>query len=198
MAVRLITKTKSTKVARFAFEEAKRRGWKKMVAINKANILKITDSLFLECVHEVGKDYPDIEVEDLFVDNFSQQLIKNPQRFNQSVVLGTNLFMDIVSEEASGLVGSIAMIYSANFGDKYAMFEPAHGSTPKYKGMDRVNPTATILAGAWMLEYIGEPETSRAIMEATAKVVSEGKSVTHDLGGTTGTKGMAQAIAAHL
>ena len=199
VAVRLITRNKSTKVARFAFEEARRRGWKRIVAINKANILKITDSLFLDSVHAVGaKDYPDVEIEDLFIDNFSQQLIKNPQRFNQNVVLGTNLFMDILSEEASGLVGSIAMIYSANFGDKYAMFEPAHGSTPKYKGMDKVNPTATILSGAWMLEYIGEPEAGKAIAEATMKVISEGKNVTYDLGGTTGTKGMAQAIAALL
>ncbi len=198
VAVRVITRNKSTKVARFAFEEARRRGWKKLVAINKANILKVTDGLFLDSVHAVGRDYPDVEVEDLFVDNFSQQLIKNPQRFNQNVVLGTNLFMDILSEEASGLVGSIAMIYSANFGDKYAMFEPAHGSSPKYRGMDKVNPTATILSGAWMLEYIGEAKAGRAISEATMKVVSEGKEVTYDLGGSTGTRGMARAIAAHL
>jgi isocitrate dehydrogenase len=198
MAVRLITRDKSTKVARFAFEEARKRGWKRLVAINKANILKVTDGLFLDSVHGVGKDYPNVEVEDLFVDNFSQQLIKNPQRFNQSVVLGTNLFMDILSEEASGLVGSIAMIYSANFGDEYAMFEPAHGSAPKYKGMDKVNPTATILSGAWMLEYIGETEAGRAISEATIEVISEGKDVTYDLGGSTGTRGMARAIAAHI
>jgi isocitrate dehydrogenase len=146
----------------------------------------------------VGKGYPEMEVEDLFIDNFSQQLIKNPQRFNQNVVLGTNLFMDILSEEASGLVGSIAMIYSANFGDEYAMFEPAHGSTPKYKGMDKVDPTATILSGAWMLDYIGESKAGNAISEATMKVIAEGKDVTYDLGGSTGTKGMAQAIAAHI
>ncbi|MDA4122350.1 MAG: isocitrate/isopropylmalate dehydrogenase family protein [Thaumarchaeota archaeon] len=199
VAVRLITRDKSTKVARFAFEEAKRRGWKKVIAINKANILKITDGLFLDSVHAVGaKDYPDVEIEDLFIDNFSQQLIKNPQRFNQNIVVGTNLFMDILSEEASGLVGSIAMIYSANFGEKYAMFEPAHGSTPKYTGMDRVNPTATILSGAWMLEYIGEKSAGKAIFEATTKVVAEGKVVTYDLGGSSGTTAMAQAIAKAL
>jgi isocitrate dehydrogenase (NAD+) len=198
MAVRVITRDKSTKVARYSFEEAQRRGWKKVVAINKANILKLTDSLFLEAVHQVGKDYPEIEVEDLFVDNFSQQLIKNPQRFDQNVVVGTNLFMDILSEEASGLVGGIAMIYSANIGDDYAMFEPAHGSTPKYKGMDKVDPTATILAAAWMLEYIGESSAGKAVFDATMKVVSEGKNVTYDLGGNTGTRGMAQAIAALL
>jgi isocitrate dehydrogenase (NAD+) len=199
MAVRVITRDKSTKVARYAFEEAKRRGWKKLVAINKANILKVTDGLFLESVHKLAeKDYPGIEVEDLFVDNFSQQLVKNPQRFNQNMVLGTNLFMDIVSEEASGLVGSIAMIYSANIGDDYAMFEPAHGSAPKYRGMNKVNPAATILSGAWMLEYIGEQKQGKAVFEATMKVIEEGKHVTYDLGGSDGTEEMAQAIVAAL
>jgi isocitrate dehydrogenase (NAD+) len=198
MAVRVISRDKSTKVSRYAFEEARRRGWKKLAAINKANILKLTDGLFLESVHKVGQDYPEVEIEDLFIDNFSQQLIKNPQRFDQTVVLGTNLFMDIVSEEAAGLIGSIAMIYSANIGDHYAMFEPAHGSTPKYRGMNKVNPAATILSGAWMLQYIGEEKQGRAVIDATMKVIAEGKQVTYDLGGTAGTKEMAQAIVAHL
>ncbi len=198
MAVRVISRDKSTKVARFSFGEARRRGWTKVAAINKANILKVSDGLFLESVHNVGAAYPEIAVEDLFIDNFSQQLIKNPQRFDKTVVVGTNLFMDIVSEEASGLVGSIAMIYSANIGDDYAMFEPAHGSSPKYKGMDKVNPAATILSAAWMLEYIGQKTAGQAIFDATMKVVAEGSNVTYDLGGTTGTRGMAQAIAARL
>jgi len=197
-AVRVITREKSTKVARFSFEEARRRGWKKLVAINKANILKISDGLFLESVHAVGNSFPEIAVEDLFVDNFAQQLMKNPQRFDQTVVVGTNLFMDIVSEEASGLVGSIAMIYSANIGDSHAMFEPAHGSSPKYKGMDKVNPAATILSAAWMLEYIGQKSAGKAIFDATTRVVSEGKHVTYDLGGTAGTREMANAIASQL
>jgi isocitrate dehydrogenase len=197
-AVRVITRDKSTKVARFSFEEARRRGWTKLVAINKANILKVSDGLFLESVHAVGISYPEIAVEDLFVDNFAQQLMKNPQRFDQTVVVGTNLFMDIVSEEASGLVGSIAMIYSANIGDSRAMFEPAHGSSPKYKGLDKVNPAATILSAAWMLEYIGQKNAGKAIFDATTRVVSEGKHVTYDLGGTAGTREMANAIASQL
>jgi isocitrate dehydrogenase len=197
-AVRLITRDKSTKVARFSFEEARRRGWKKLVAINKANILKVSDGLFLESVHAVGASYPEIAVEDLYVDNFAQQLMKNPQRFDQTVVVGTNLFMDIVSEEASGLVGSIAMIYSANIGDSHAMFEPAHGSSPKYKGLDKVNPAATILSAAWMLEYIGQKSAGKAIFNATTRVISEGKHVTYDLGGTAGTREMANAIASLL
>ncbi|MDG6915660.1 MAG: isocitrate/isopropylmalate dehydrogenase family protein [Nitrososphaerota archaeon] len=198
VAVRLITKAKSEKVTRFALEEAKRRGWKKLVAVSKANILKLTDGIFLDAARRNLKAFPGVELEEILIDNFSQQLVKNPQRFNQTVIVGTNLFMDILSEEASGLVGSIGMICSANFGDDYAMFEPAHGSTPKYAGKDKVDPTATILSAAWMLEYVGERRAGRAVREATMGVISEGKDVTYDLGGRSGTRGMAQAIAKRL
>jgi len=165
------------------------------VVICKANILKLTDGVFLEAARQNAKAYPGIELEEVFVDNFSQQLVKNPQRFDRNVIVGTNLFMDILSEEAAGLVGSIGMIYSANFGDDYAMFEPAHGSTPKYAGKDKVNPTATILSAAWMLEYIGEKSAGKAIFDATMNVVSSGKEVTYDLGGRAGTRAMAKAVA---
>lgn len=198
IAIRLITKGKSTKVTRFALEEAKRRGWKKLVAVSKANILTITDGVFLDAARKNAEGFPGIELEEILIDNFSQQLVKNPQRFNESVIVGTNLFMDILSEEASGLVGSIGMICSANFGDRYAMFEPAHGSTPKYAGKDKVNPTATILSAAWMLEYIGERRAGKAVREATMQVISEGKDVTYDLGGKSGTRAMANAIASRL
>ena len=193
-ATRLVTRDKSTRVTRFAFEEAKRRGWKKVVAISKANILKVTDGLFLECARSVAKKYPGIELEDFFIDNFAQQLVKNPQRFNKNVIVGTNLFMDILSEEASGLIGSIGMVYSGNFGDDYAMFEPAHGSAPKYTGKDKVNPVATVLSGAWMLDYIGEKSPAKAVFDATRRVIGEGKSLTYDLGGRAGTRKMADAI----
>ncbi len=198
IAIRLITKEKSTKVAKFAFTEAERRGWKNVVAISKANILKVTDTMFLESVRAVARKHPSIELEDLFVDNFAQQLVKNPQRFNKSVIVGTNLFMDIVSEEASGLIGSIGMVYSGNFGDSYAMFEPAHGSTPKYKGKNKVNPTATVLSGATALDYLGEKKAAKAIFDATFEVMKEGKYLTYDLGGRAGTKQMAQAIIRRL
>jgi isocitrate dehydrogenase (NAD+) len=195
IAFRKITREPSEKLARTAFEEAKRRGWKRTFAITKQNILKETDGLFMEAANSVHKNYPEITLEEYFIDNFSQQLIKNPQRFNQSIVFGTNLFMDIISEEASALVASIGCTYSANFGENYAMFEPAHGSAPQYKGLDKVNPTATILAGAWMLEYLNEKEKSKAIFRAAESVIAENKKVTYDLGGSAHLSEMAEAIA---
>ncbi|WNY25431.1 isocitrate/isopropylmalate dehydrogenase family protein [Methanolapillus millepedarum] len=182
IAIRKITKSASRKIAVYAFEEARRRGYKAVVPIHKSNILKKTCGTFLAVVEEVAKDYPDIEVWEYHIDNVAMQLIKNPQVFDKTVLLSTNLFMDVISEECSALVGSIGMIYSANIGDDYAMFEPAHGSAPKYAGMDKVNPYATILAGAWMLDYLGEKEQSKKIFAAAEKAVSEGY-VTYDLGG---------------
>ncbi|MFC1787267.1 isocitrate/isopropylmalate dehydrogenase family protein [Halobacteriota archaeon] len=195
IAIRRITRSACNRIAKYAFEEARRRGLETVVAIHKSNILKLTCGVFLDEVRKVGKDYPDIEIWDYHVDNMAQQLIKNPQLFNEKILLSTNLFMDILSEECAALVGSIGLIYSANFGDKYAMFEPAHGSAPKYAGKDWVNPTATILAGAWMLEYLGENEKARAIFQATEKVISEGKMTTYDLGGSARLSEMASAIA---
>ncbi len=198
ISVRKITRQSSEKVTEYAFKEAERRGWTKVVAINKGNILKETDGLFMEAVHSVAGRHPHVKLEESFIDNCSQQLVKNPQIYNQSVLLSTNLFMDIISEEASGLIGSIGTIYSANIGDKYAMFEPAHGSTPKYKGQDKVDPVATILSGAWMLGYLGEHEASDAIFQATREVIEEGIVTTYDLGGTAKTSEMTKAIATRV
>jgi len=195
IAFRKITRDQSEKIARMAFQEAKQRGWKNCYAITKQNILKETDGLFMECVQRVHQEFPEIELEEYYIDNVAQQLIKNPQRFNNSVIFGTNLFMDIISEECAALVASIGCIYSGNFGDDYAMFEPAHGSTPKYAGQDKVNPTATILAAAWLLEYLGDKRKAQAIFKATGEVIKEGKSVTYDLGGNARLSEMAQAIA---
>ncbi len=194
IAIRKITRPACRNVARYAFEEAGRRHWKTVVAIHKSNILKQTCGTFLEEVEKVGKNYPDIEVEEYHIDNIAQQLIKNPQIFNKKVLLSTNLFMDILSEECSALVGSIGLIYSANIGDDYAMFEPAHGSAPKYAGLDKVNPVATVLAGAWLLDYLGEKENSKAIFDAAEKVISEGKYLTYDLGGSAKSSGMVDEI----
>ena len=198
IAIRKITRTNSSLIARYAFEEAKRRGWKRVVPIHKSNILKQTCGTFLEEVEKVHLDYPDMEVWEYHIDNIAQQLIKNPQLFNESILLSTNLFMDVISEECSALVGSIGLIYSANIGDSYAMFEPAHGSAPKYAGQDKVNPVATILAGAWMLDYLGEKEQAKAIFDATESVISEGKHVTYDMGGSAKLSQMADAIIAKL
>lgn len=195
IAIRKITRSASSKIARYAFEEAKRRGYDAVVPIHKSNILKLTCGSFLEEVEKIGQEYPGIEIWPYHIDNIAQQLIKNPQIFNQKVLLSTNLFMDVISEECSALVGSIGLIYSANIGDSFAMFEPAHGSAPKYAGQDKVNPVATVLAGAWMLDYLGEKEKSEAIFKATERVVSEGKYVTYDLGGSAKLSQMTNEIA---
>jgi isocitrate dehydrogenase len=168
------------------------------VAIHKSNILKKTDGAFLEECEKVHKSYPGIELEEYHVDNVAQQLIKNPSLFNKKVMLSTNLFMDILSEECSALVGSIGLIYSANIGDKKAMFEPAHGSAPKYKGQDKVDPVATVLAGAWMLEYLGQPKPGAAIFAATKKTIAEKKKLTYDLGGNAKSSEMADEIIRNL
>ena len=146
-------------------------------------------------MERVSKENPGIEIEEYYIDNMTQQLVKNPERYNNTVLVSTNLFMDIISECASGNVGSIGCVYSANIGDSYAMFEPAHGSAPKYKGMDKVNPTASILSGAWMAEYLGETEIRNAIFDATEQVINEGKYVTYDIRGDAKTSQMADAIA---
>ncbi|MCL7474779.1 MAG: isocitrate/isopropylmalate dehydrogenase family protein [ANME-2 cluster archaeon] len=198
IAIRKITRTQSSKIARYAFEEAKRRGWKTIVPIHKSNILKQTCGTFLEEVEKVHKEYPGIQVWEYHIDNIAQQLIKNPQIFNESILLSTNLFMDVISEECSALVGSIGLIYSANIGDHYAMFEPAHGSAPKYAGLDKVNPVATILAGAWMLDYLGEKEQSKIMFDATEAVISEGRYVTYDMGGSAKLSEMTDAIIARM
>ena len=195
IAVRKITRKKCESIARKAAEIALERGYSKVIAITKRNILKETDGIFIEAVTSIcsSKGLP---VEEYYIDNMCQQLVKNPERFNSCILVSTNLFMDIVSETASAHLGSIGNVYSANLGDNYAMFEPAHGSAPKYKGLKKMNPTATILSGAWMLEYLGEKDIARAIFDATRDVINEGRYVTYDLGGNATTTEMAEQIAA--
>ncbi len=195
IAIRKITRKGCARIVNAAFDWAKKYKIQKIVAITKRNILKRTDGIFWSEVERASKENSGIDVEEYYIDNMTQQLVKNPERFNNSILLSTNLFMDIISECASGSIGSIGNVYSANIGDSYAMFEPAHGSTPKYKGMNKVNPTATVLSGAWMAEYLGEPDIKKAIFEATDQVINEGRVVTYDLGGNSGTKEMAEAIA---
>ena len=195
IAIRKTTRKGCERIVIAGFKAARDRGFGSIYAITKRNILKETDGIFWAAVEKVQKQFKDIHVEEYYIDNMTQQLVKNPERFNKSVLLSTNLFMDIVSECASGHVGSIGNVYSGNYGDDYAMFEPAHGSAPKYAGQNKVNPVATILSGAWMIEYLGEKQISKAIFQATEDIINEGKYVTYDLCGTTTTSKMADQIA---
>jgi isocitrate dehydrogenase (NAD+) len=195
IAIRKTTKKGCERIANAGFMAARSKGFEYVYAITKRNILKETDGIFWAAVEKTQKQFKNIHVEEYYIDNMTQQLVKNPERFNRSVLLSTNLFMDIVSECASGHVGSIGNVYSGNYGDNYAMFEPAHGSAPKYAGQNKVNPVATILSGAWMVEYLGEKQISEAIFRATEDVIEEGKYVTYDLGGSATTSQMAEQIA---
>ncbi|HEY9486010.1 MAG TPA: isocitrate/isopropylmalate family dehydrogenase, partial [Nitrososphaeraceae archaeon] len=195
IAIRKITRKGCERVVKKGFQIAEERNFQKIYAITKRNILKETDGIFWAAIEKVQNQFKNIEVEEYYVDNMTQQLVKNPQRFNDSILISTNLFMDIISECASGHVGSIGCVYSGNYGDDYAMFEPAHGSAPKYAGKNKVNPVATILSAALMVDYLGEKEISSAIFEATENVINENLYVTYDLGGKSTLSRMAEEIA---
>jgi len=195
IAIRKITRKGCERVVKKGFQIAEERNFQKIYAITKRNILKETDGIFWEAIEKVQNQFKNIEVEEYYVDNMTQQLVKNPQRFNDSILISTNLFMDIISECASGHVGSIGCVYSGNYGDDYAMFEPAHGSAPKYAGKNKVNPVATILSAALMVDYLGEKKISSAIFEATENVINENLYVTYDLGGKSTLSRMAEEIA---
>jgi len=195
IAIRKTTGKGCRRVVKKAFELTQQKGFKKIFAVTKRNILKETDGIFWNAVVETQKIFPEIQVEEYYIDNMTQQLVKNPERFNNSILLSTNLFMDIISECASGHVGSIGTVYSGNYGDTYAMFEPAHGSAPKYAGQDKVNPVATILSGAWMVEYLGEKHISDAIFKGTEHIINENQYLTYDLGGKASLSKMTDEIA---
>ena len=195
IAIRKVTRKGCRRIARKGFEVAAEKDFKRVIAITKRNILKETDGIFWKSIEHLNKEFSNISVEEYYIDNMAQQIVKNPERFNNSVLISTNLFMDIISECASGHIGSIGNIYSGNYGDNYAMFEPAHGSAPKYAGMNKVNPTGTILSAAWMVEYLGEKHISKAIFRATEDVINEKKYVTYDLGGNASLSQMAGQIA---
>jgi isocitrate dehydrogenase (NAD+) len=195
IAVRKTTGKGCRRIVKKAFDLTQQKGFTKIFAITKRNILKETDGIFWNAIVETQKMFPEVDVEEYYIDNMTQQLVKNPERFNKSILLSTNLFMDIISECASGHVGSIGNVYSGNYGDSYAMFEPAHGSAPKYANQNKVNPVATILSGAWMVEYLGEKHISEAIFKGTEQIINENKYVTYDLGGTSSLSLMTDAIA---
>lgn len=196
IAIRKITRQGCRRFLNSAMDWAERYELKKMVAITKRNILKQTDGIFWEEAQR-AVDGTNVELSEIYIDNMAQQMVVAPEQFNGAVLVSTNLFMDIISELASGLVGSIGLIYSANMGDDFAMFEAAHGSAPQFAGQNKVNPTATILSGAWMAEYLGETDIRNAIFDATEKVINEGKTVTWDIGGNASTTQMTDAIIAY-
>lgn len=195
IAIRKITKKGCDRIALKGFNIARSKGFHKIFAVTKRNILKETDGIFWEAVTNTNREFTEIEVEEYYIDNMTQQIVKNPERFNESVILSTNLFMDIISECASGHVGSIGNVYSGNFGDNFAMFEPAHGSAPKYANQNKVNPVATILSGAWMIDYLGEDDIAKAIFKATEQIINGNKYVTYDLGGNATLSEMTDQIA---
>lgn len=194
IAIRKITRQGCRRFANSAVSWAKKYNMDKLVAITKRNILKVTDGIFLDEMQTAAKAVPGLEVQEIYIDNMMQQLVVNPSQFNGAVLASTNLFMDIVSELASGIIGSIGLVYSSNMGDRYAMFEAAHGSAPSFKGQNKVNPTAAVLSGAWMVEYLGEPHIKDAIFSATEQVINEGKYVTFDIGGNATTTQMTDEI----
>jgi isopropylmalate/isohomocitrate dehydrogenase-like protein len=192
IAYRIITTKASLKVADFAFKLAQKRK-KHLTYIHKGNILRITDGIFKDAVKTVAKNYPDVTIDDLHIDAATMQLIKKPETFD--VMVTTNLFGDIISDEAAQVTGGLGLAAGANIGDTYGMFEPVHGSAPKYTGMNRANPIATIMAGALMLDHLGEREAANKIEQAVSMVLSEGKVKTQDLDGTATTTDMANAVA---
>ncbi len=197
-SIRIITRRGSERIVRFAFEYARANGHHLVTAVHKANILKATDGLYLKVAREVATDYSDIEFNDRIVDNMCMQLVQRPQEYD--VLVCPNLFGDILSDLASGLVGGLGVVPGANFGQGMAVFEPAHGSAPKYAGKNKVNPTATILSGALMLRHLGEMQAAQRVETAVTAVIAAGKSVTYDLKPTrddptaVGTQEMADAI----
>lgn len=190
--IRVISRKASERIIKFAFEYAVAHNRRKVTCIHKANILKVTCGLFLQIAREIAPLYPQIEFEDKIVDNMAMQLVKKPEEYD--VLVTTNLFGDVLSDLCAGLVGGLGLAPSGNMGDEMAVFEPVHGSAPKYTGQDKVNPCACILSGAMMLEYLGEKESAKRIVNAIADVIKEGKILTYDLGGTSKTSQMTEAI----
>lgn len=201
-AIRIITRRASERIVRFAFEYARSNGRKLVTAVHKGNILKLTDGLFLGTAQKVAAEYPDIAFNDRIVDNLCMQLVQRPYEYD--VLVLPNLFGDIVSDLCSGLVGGLGVTPGANIGDGIAVFEPVHGSAPKYTGQNKVNPTATIRSGVLMLRFLGENEAAERIDAAVARVIAEGRSVTYDLKTNrndptaVGTREMTDAIIAAL
>ena len=179
ISIKPISVYATERIVRFAFEYARKNGRRKVTAVHKANIMKFSDGLFLETSRDVAKSYKDIEFEDRIIDNMCMQLIQKPELYD--VIVLPNLYGDIVSDLAAGLTGGLGLAPGANLGEEYAVFEPTHGSAPKYKGLNKVNPLAMILSGGMMLRHLGEITASERLQAAVASVIAEGKYVTYDM-----------------
>jgi isocitrate dehydrogenase (NAD+) len=179
VSLKVISQTASRRIVKFAFEYARQNGRKKVTAVHKANILKFSDGLFLDTAREVAKEYNDIEFNDMLIDAICMELVRKPRMFD--VLVLPNLYGDIISDLCAGLVGSMGVAPGANIGDEVAIFEPTHGSAPKYAGQNKANPMATMLSGVMMLRYLGEKDSADKLESAIAEVIAEGKNVTYDL-----------------
>ena len=202
VSLRVISRTASRRIVRFAFEYARQNGRRKVTAIHKSNILKFTDGLFLDAAREVAGEYRDIEFTDMVLDATCMQLVKKPEQFD--VLVLPNFYGDFISDLCAGLVGGLGLAPGANIGDDMAVFEPTHGSAPKYAGKNKVNPMAMMLSGVMMLRYLGEKDSADRLEKAIAEVIDEGKHVTYDLksdpddGTAAGTSQVADAVIGKL
>ena len=196
VSIRSVTREASRRIVEAAFEFAVKNNRRKVTAVHKANVLRATCGVFLEEAQRVAARYPQIQFDTANVDAMCMWLLKNPNSYD--VIVTTNLFGDILSDLCAQLVGGMGFAYSGNIGSKYAVFEPTHGSAPKYVGLDKVNPLATILAAMMMVEWLGETKIAAHIGAAVAAVVKNGEARCYDMGGQTGTMDMARAVAEAL
>jgi isocitrate dehydrogenase (NAD+) len=202
LSIKMITETGTRRIVKYAFEYARKNGRKKVTATHKANIMKFSDGLFLATAREVAKEYSDIEFQDALIDNLCMQLVRRQQEYD--IIVAPNLYGDIISDLCAGLVGGLGLAPGANIGEGIALFEPTHGSAPKYTGQNKVNPMAMMLSGMLMLRHIGEVKAGDRLEKAVAAVIAEGKSVTYDMKLTrddpsaVGTSQVADAVIAKL
>jgi len=198
ISIKMITEHGTRRIVKYAFEYARKFNRKKVTATHKANIMKFSDGLFLSVAREVASKYPDIEFQDALIDNLCMQLVRRPQEYD--VIVAPNLYGDIISDLCAGLVGGLGLAPGANIGEGIALFEPTHGSAPKYTGQNKVNPMGMMLSGVLMLRHIGEDKAADRLEKAIAAVIKEGKSVTYDMKSrrddptTVGTSQVADAV----
>jgi isocitrate dehydrogenase (NAD+) len=202
ISIKMITEYCTRRIVKYAFEYARKNGRKKVTATHKANIMKFSDGLYLAVAREVAKEYPDIEFQDALIDNLCMQLVRRPQEYD--IIVAPNLYGDIISDLCAGLVGGLGLAPGANIGEGIALFEPTHGSAPKYTGQNKVNPMAMMLSGMLMLRHIGEVKAGDRLEKAIAAVIAEGENVTYDMKerrddpSAVGTSQVADAVIAKL